>query len=141
MKPLTSELNKALYGKKRNKSVEKDVQSTVIQWLNTLPGCRAWRQNSGSMVIEATETSKRRMIRVGERGLPDVTGIAHGWRFDIEIKKPGKTPSDEQIAWIFMIRNLGGIAFWCNSLAGCAAQLRDAFEARGIEWKSQWEVR
>lgn len=125
-------------------STEKNIQAAILQWLNTIPGVRVWRQNSGGMLT--TYTSKRtgktktRAVKFGEPGMADLSGIGPGGvRIEIEIKKPGELPRQDQSDWLLFIQYMDGIAFWCDSLRECNVKLRYEFERRGWTWKKEWE--
>jgi hypothetical protein len=81
------------------------------------------------------------MIRFGENGQGDITGIGPGGvRMEIEAKRPGEYPSLDQQTWMQFINDHGGIAFWFDSLYDCVTKMRAAFLARGLEWRKSWEV-
>lgn len=126
-------------------STEKNVQAACLDWLNTVPGVKAWRQNTG--VFMASYTNKRtgiqktRRVKFGEKGQGDIGGIApFGIRIEIEVKRPGEQPSFDQTAWMGFIRDHGGIAFWCDSLRSCVEQMRYEFARREWYWNKNWEV-
>lgn len=117
-----------------------------MDWLNSLPGVKMWRQNRGAILSSYTSVrtgiTKKRMVKFGLEGACDSTGAGpHGIRIEIEYKRPGEYPDLEQIAYMEMIRSTGAIAFWCDSLASCIKQLRYEFQQRNWPWKESWEVR
>lgn len=57
----------------------------------------------------------------GNRGLPDRLCILHGVIAFIELKAPGKRPSDLQQLHIDHIKKRGHIALWIDSKAGVDA--------------------
>lgn len=127
-------------------TTEKDVQAACLQWLNTVPGIRAWRQNTGVFIgsykRKRDGITKTRRVKFGETSQGDIGGIGPvGVRIEIEVKRPGKYPDADQIAWMDFIRNHGGIAFWCDSLRMCVQHLRSEFEKRQWRWRVEWEVR
>jgi hypothetical protein len=122
---------------------EKDIQRACIDWVNTIPGCKLWRQNRGAKLNiyrRKDGTEGRSYVKFGEPGATDTTGLANGIRLEIEIKTPGKTPDADQLRYMAMVRDADGIAFWCDSLSSCVTQLRQAFIARGWVWRDWWEV-
>ena len=61
-----------------------------------------------------------RYIRVGKRGVLDISGMLRGGRyFEIEVKREGEFPDDNQWKRIYLVRNAGGIA-------GCAHNAAEA---------------
>lgn len=68
-----------------------------------------------------------RMIRVGSRGVLDISGMMQGGRyFEIEAKRPGKKPTDEQADRIDVVRAGGGIAGVAYSAADAMSILDDS---------------
>lgn len=128
----------------RTNGPEKDIQRACLDWLNTIPGVSLWRQNRGAKlnIYRRKDGSEgRSYVKFGEPGATDTTGIGPGGvRIEVEIKRPGKSPTLEQLAYQQMIRDRGGISFWCDSLNSCQQQLRYEFEQRGWQWRSNWEV-
>jgi hypothetical protein len=119
---------------------EKEIQSAVLDWLNTIPHCRAWRQNVGGMEYRKAD-GRKGIVRFGQPGMADLSGIVHGVRLEVEIKRPGKVPTPEQEEWLAFIIRLEGVAFWVTGLDACAAKLRWEFHNRGWIWKREWEVK
>jgi|SRR6185369_9563422 len=118
---------------------EKEIQAACIQWLNSVPGVKMWRQNRGGMVLP-NPGGGTRLVTFGHKGATDSTGSGPGGiRIDIEFKRPGKVPDLEQENYMEMIRSAGGISFWCDSLRSCVEQLRAEFIKRGFGWKESWE--
>lgn len=92
---------------------EASVQRAVLQCLELL-GVDAWRQNVG--VFRAEHKGKVRYIRCGLKGQADVMGILPGGRMlAIEVKRPGKGPTADQVAFMRRVNRLGGVAFWATS--------------------------
>lgn len=126
--------------KKPPTPLESEVQKLCFDWLNTLPMIRVWRQNSGAFVKAATDTTKRRFIRAGQKGSCDLTGIGPvGIRVEIEMKRLGEVPSDDQNDWMDRIRLYGGIAFYADSIEMCVSKLREEFRIRNWPWLKHWE--
>lgn len=120
---------------------EKAIQRAIIDWLNTIPAIKCWRQNTGA--VTAKYKGRTRFVRYGQPGQSDIGGIIspHGVMLQIEVKRPGNKPTDDQYEWLEMVRRAAGIAFWSDSLESCAAQLRVQFLSRGWPWSASWDVR
>jgi hypothetical protein len=93
---------------------EADVQKSILAYLKYM-GVRAWRQNVGA--VSAEHNGRKRFVRFGERGAADVHGVLPGGRYiAVEVKKPGKKPTDAQLLWLRAIDAAGGLAFWASSV-------------------------
>ena len=96
------------------KETERNIQNAALEYLNALPHCFAWRQNSGLIGIETK--GKTRYFRAGIKGVSDILGIYKGQFLAVEIKKKGAKPRQHQLDFIQRINDLGGIAFWVDSI-------------------------
>ena len=86
-----------------------------------------WRVNSGATIIG--EGKQRRMVRYHDIGVPymrngrvriggcsDLIGILQDGRFlAIEVKRPGQKPTEEQIGFLNLVLQSGGVAGWVTS--------------------------
>lgn len=150
MRARRSPMLRGLYGDialpkgKRADGPEKAIQRACLDWLNSIPGVRMWRQNRGAKLNiykRKDGTEGRSFVKFGERGATDTTGVGpFGVRIEIEIKAPGKTPDPDQLHYMAMVRDSGGISFWADSLKSCEQQMRYEFERRGWQWNARWEV-
>lgn len=58
-------------------------------------------------------------LTVGFKGLSDICGmLSDGRHLAIEVKRPGETPTDEQIDHIIRVLLNGGVAFWIDTVDG-----------------------
>lgn len=91
--------------------LEKDVLADALQALRNDE--RVWtvdRQQSG--VFQDGD----RWIRVGRKGVLDIKGMLKGGRyFEIEAKRPGEKPDENQLKRIDHIRKGGGISGYFTS--------------------------
>ena len=102
---------------------ESEIQRSCLAWLKA-HGYFAYRRNVMAMAGEYN--GKRRFVRAGERGMSDITGLIPRNRlplgaqwarpFDVEIKRPGKRPTLEQVHWLRHTNTLTGAAFWVTDL-------------------------
>lgn len=93
---------------------ESDILRDCLAYLNTIPGCWAFRMNSGAIAGE--HNGKKRFFRFGMTGMTDIIGIYEGRFLAIEIKRPGNKPTEAQAAFMASVRHYGGIAFWVDNL-------------------------
>lgn len=87
-------------------TTEQDILSLIRLALSER-GIISWRNNTGAL-----KDKDGRLIRYGLcPGSSDIIGIMPDGRFlAIEVKKPGKKPTPEQLNFIEAIRRHGGIA-------------------------------
>lgn len=84
---------------------EHDIQNSILEYL-TLRGHLCWRNNSGKV------KTANRYIQLAPKGSPDIIGIHKdtGAFIGLEVKKPGKKPTEEQMRFREEIAGRGGIA-------------------------------
>jgi hypothetical protein len=133
---------------------EQDVKNACLQWLNSIPGVTVWKQNTGAVLSSYTSKrtgeTKKRMVRFGEVGQCDTTGLIRrqtssealpiGIRLEFECKRPPKVPTLEQETWMQMINDRGGVAFWADGLDECVRKFKAIWIARGWQWFERWEI-
>ena len=115
--------------------LEKEVQAECLKWLNSRANIWAWRRTVGMF------RSGPRVIRVNQKGQSDIEGIiqvgqlhsggSFGVHLEIETKRIGNEPTDDQSAWSLAVQAIGGIALWCNSLDMLKDKLRMELDHRG----------
>lgn len=85
--------------RRRTQTPEGAILRTILDGLAALR-LRAFRLNSGAHVAPETETTRRRFIRYGSPGLPDVLVLLGAGRVGfIEVKSPRGRLSPEQQAF------------------------------------------
>ena len=118
------------------KMPERDIVKAIIDWLNTIPHCRAYRRNTGAAV--STYKGRKRLIRYNRKGQSDIWFVLRGIHGEIEVKRQGERPTAEQEAWIAEIRAARGIAFWCDSFDDCVREIPNQFDGLGVFWNDSW---
>lgn len=106
----------------------------ILEYLATVPGVVAWRNNTGAVVRESK--GKRRMVRFGEPGMSDILGwvswpqvitdaahpLASNFRpmiarfLAVEVKRPGQELTDAQQRFLQSVHQAGGVAIWATSV-------------------------
>ena len=89
---------------------EKTIQNAILRYLSTVPGLRAWRQNTG------VARYGQQVVRFGIPGQADITGIYNGIRLEIECKSTTGKQTPPQAAFQRMIENHGGIYILARSV-------------------------
>lgn len=91
--------NKKLSDMKKTNG-EKDVVKSILEWLNSLPMCKARKVHGG-------------MFSAGE---PDIDCVINGLSVKIEVKSPGNQPTENQLKRINEWKSAGCLAFWTDNL-------------------------
>lgn len=96
-------------------TTEKEIQDAIISYI-TIIGGHTIRTNSGVVRIE-NEDGSSRFFRGAEKGTSDLTACLPGGRFAaIEVKRPGKKPTSDQLLYLEKIAEIGGFAGWYDDL-------------------------
>ena len=117
---------------KKIKILEHDVQKTITDYL-TYKNIICWRTNSGAMKIADRFIKFMSWIwpissKIKSYSFLDISGMLDGGRyFTIEIKTPGKKPTDAQNNTISLICNRGGIAFYADSVDMMLEKFKNEF--------------
>jgi hypothetical protein len=137
----------AALGRKRKPTPRREsvIQAAILGYLKLVPGVVAWKNGTAS--YRATYKGKERFVRIGKRGVSDILGwrtvtvscgmcatAASGGRctcsgaenarfLAIEVKRPGKQPTPEQIAFLANVTRAGGIAILATSVEDVQAAL------------------
>ena len=90
--------------------MESQITKEILAFLNAVPGVWAVKVHGGPY---------------SQGGLPDITGCFMGYRFDIEVKRPGKKATARQAAVMRKIAAAGGTVFVAHSVDEVAAALGD----------------
>ena len=79
-----------------------------------------FRANTGMV---STPDGKR-VFRAGFRGCSDILGMLRGGRWlAVEVKRPGKQPTDDQRTFLDAVNRGGGLGFVARSIADCELEL------------------
>lgn len=86
---------------------EVDLYTQIIDFVNST-GCYAYRNSAGG----------RGRYRFGIKGQADISGVifGSGKRLEIEVKRPGKDPSDKQRDFLFNMSCRGAVVMCVTSL-------------------------
>lgn len=99
--------------------LERQVLKSIVAALRLDPRVARVQRNTSGVFVEGN-----RVIRVGEKGLLDLTVYLRSGRFiELECKRPGGKPEPHQQARIDQIRRDGGLAGWCWSIESALAVL------------------
>ena len=97
-------------------SLESEISRTIRDYLE-LHGCLMVRVNSGAIMLGDPDTGKKRMYRGAEKGTSDLLGCLPGGKFlAVEVKRPGKKPTDAQREFLGRVIDAGGIGIVATSI-------------------------
>lgn len=114
-------------GRRRTYSpTEAEVLRAVLRVLTLHPKVAfAYRSNSGAVAYG--EGARRRYVKFGVRGLPDITGMLRDGRaLYVECKREGETPSADQAAFLDRINVSGGVGILARSVDDVISALETA---------------
>jgi hypothetical protein len=120
--------------KARRTDRESKVQSSIRVRLRRL-GIVLHRRNVAG--FSATHNGKSRWIQCGRKGQADLYGweIKTGRHWEIETKRDGNKPTENQLEWLKECGQLGAIAFWADD-ANVAERVAEAILAGGhVAWR------
>ena len=97
----------------RRRLLEKDIQKQIADWL-TLRGIFWYRNNTGAVAGEYK--GRKRFIRFGSAGAPDIVCVIKGCYIGIEVKRPGGKQTPDQAAFQDQLILAGGNYVLAESL-------------------------
>jgi hypothetical protein len=91
---------------------ESAIQRAILDYLRSV-GLEPWRNNTG-----ATKTAHGSFVRYGKVGSGDLFALLppHGRLLSVEVKRPGRKPTDEQVAFMEAVNAAGGLAIVATSV-------------------------
>ncbi len=103
---------------------EHDTQTAILDWLKQ-KGIFHWRSNTGSFAGEYK--GKKRFVRFGIKGAPDIFAVVKGGRLvGIEVKAPGKKPTADQESFGDNLTVSGALYIVAHSLDDAIAGFEQA---------------
>lgn len=114
---------------KKQTATEKQIESTILDYLNRHPDSFAFKVNTVG-VYDPIKGIHRRPGRFTLKGTADIIGMWKGKFLAIEVKKPGGRPTTEQKAFVKKIISMGGVAFFAFNLEDVKHHL-DYFDKNG----------
>ena len=94
---------------------EADIQKTILDWLAFQPGIKAFRTNNIGVPIPSKD-GRARFRPSPVKGLADILVCWRGRFVAIEVKRPGKHPTDDQSTFLDDVIRTGGIGIVAHSL-------------------------
>jgi hypothetical protein len=106
---------------------EQDIQRQILDWLE-LNHIFHWRSNTGAFAGEYK--GKKRFVRFGKKGTPDIFAVYDGEIFGIEVKGPNGELSEEQKEWRNEFWHAGGYYVVARCLEDVTCEIFGARAAR-----------
>ena len=106
---------------------EKEIQSAILDYLRLHPKVAfVGRFNRG--VMQSSYQGRESYVQFNTlRGFPDIHGCLKGGRaLYIEVKRPGRKPTEDQAAFLAKAEAAGALAITATSAEQVAEALRDA---------------
>ena len=119
--------------KKPSPPLERDVSKAIVEYFAAVYKITLHRRNTGAML--ASYGGKKRMVRFSAEGQADLWGIVPhtGRHIEIEVKRLGNEPDEDQKAWLRECAQSGAIAMWANSTEMAAYWFERNLEARAAK--------
>lgn len=111
-------------------ATEHEIQTAILQRLALMNKAFFWRENSG--LVKVGEPGAERFFRAGIQGIADIMGLYRGVPIAIEVKRPGKKPSIDQIAFKQRFEQCGGVYLICIDASQVASQITEAISVRKV---------
>lgn len=105
---------------------EKDIEKQILHYLEFLPGCFAWKNNTTGVFDPQKKVFRKPQNKFAINGVSDILGIYKGRFLAIEVKKPSnKLRPEHQIQFINNVIKNGGIAFFATSVEEVREKLKE----------------
>ena len=106
------------------KPTEKEIEKSILQYLEFLPNCYAWKNNSVGVFDPTKKVFRKSKNKFAINGVSDILGVYKGRFLAIEVKTPqNKKRTQEQNDFIEQIKKNDGIAFYATSIEEVKAEL------------------
>ena len=89
---------------------EQDIQTAIMNYISSIGGLPVKFNNMGIYA---------------KAGVSDILACIKGRFVAIEVKRPGKKPSDLQERFLDAVNTIGGFAFWADSLQDVKDKLKE----------------
>lgn len=97
---------------------EADIEHLILNYLNQLPGCVAWKNPTVGYFDVKRGVFRKQQSKFAINGVSDILGIYQGRMLAIEVKRPqNKERPEHQTHFVNMINRHGGLAFFATSIS------------------------
>ena len=101
---------------------ENSIQNSILLYLNSIPKCFAWRNNSVGIYDPQKKVYRKKVGRFDINGVSDIICIYNGHTLFIEVKTPNNKNklSIAQKEFMTKVTRCGGIAYVASSIQDVA---------------------
>lgn len=109
------------------KVTEKSIENAILEYLNSLPYCFAWKNNSVGIYDPRKKIYRKSKSRYHINGVSDIIGIYRGRALFLEVKTPGriKRATENQKEFLKKTGELGAISAIVASIEDTQNVLND----------------
>lgn len=104
------------------KETEKDIENSILEALQTIKGCKVWKNQSVG-IYDPTKKSFRRRSKYQIKGVSDILGIYKGKMLCLEVKTKKGRLSPEQKQFLEEMQALGAATACVRSIPEALAVL------------------
>lgn len=103
---------------------EKDIEKSILRFLEFVPGCFAWKNNTTGVYDPVKKVFRKTKNKYAINGVSDILGVFKGKFLAIEVKRPQnkERPLDQKL-FIDHINRNGGLAFFATSVEDVKREL------------------
>jgi penicillin-binding protein-related factor A (putative recombinase) len=123
--------------RKKKPALEKTIETAILIYLNFLPECFAWKNNSTGVFDPVKKKYRNNKNKFVINGVSDILGIYKGKLLAIEVKRlKSDKPSEDQVKFLERVKKLGGISGVARSIDDAKKIINDG----GIDEHSTEEL-
>lgn len=106
---------------------EKQLETSILDWLNLIDGCFAIKINTTGIFDPKRKVWRRITNKHIHTGTADILFCYRGRFGAIEVKVGTNKPKENQIEFLKRIKKNGGISFWTNDFQQCKKKFAEHF--------------
>lgn len=110
---------------------ERQVESAIQEAFRFRHRITLWKIDAGGRGLRSAGPKASRGSTGIPAGFPDLLGLepVSGRAVFIEVKRPGGKPAPHQAAFLALLRGMGAVAFWADSVDSALRQFREQVAA------------
>ncbi len=110
---------------------ERQVESAIQEAFRFRHRITLWKIDAGGRGLRSAGPKVSRGSTGIPAGFPDLLGLepVSGRAVFIEVKRPGGKPAPHQAAFLALLRGMGAVAFWADSVDSALRQFREQVAA------------